>query len=231
MLFPLSIGILSWGQQTTLRNTLDSYKRNGLLEKATQSFIFFQEISDEDIEIAEEYRINAIGIKENIGIAGGYKRMLEEVSEPYFLFLENDWVQIVDTNRGKSLALEEGYTLLTTGMADVIRYRSRFNPGHPLWSRQFAGNEMSRPEYLLDSVHWDLAPEKSFPNEIARISEDWYATTSAYANWTNNPHMVRTEWAREVLVPRLEGDIEKSLQQQEYIVAQGEGLFTHGRIG
>jgi hypothetical protein len=104
-----------------------------------------------------------------------------------------------------------------------------------LWSRQFAGNEMSRPEYLLDSVHWDLAPEKSFPNEIARISEDWYATTSAYANWTNNPHMVRTEWAREVLVPRLEGDIEKSLQgwwqQQEYIVAQGEGLFTHGRIG
>lgn len=232
---PLSIGILSWGQHNTLRNTLESYAENGLLYKAAQVFIFFQEMSDEDVLISEEYGLWYDGAKHNLGIAGGYRAMLELVDQPFYLFLENDW-----WHRGyqRETQIEEGIELLSSGI-DVARYRSKQEPGNPLWTLQFQGRELSRPEHLLDSIHWIDDPSEVFPQYIDKRLVDgnaWYYTTAKNANWTNNPHMVRTDWARTVLGTRLgERDIERDLQEwwqtQDYLVAQSDGLFTHWRIG
>lgn len=237
-MLPLSIGILSWGQHATLRNTLETYKQYGLLDLAAHTFIFFQEISPADTAIADEYNLTSIyGTNRNLGIAGGYRFMLDKVTQPVYLFLENDWAIIHPPKRPVAELIGEGWSYLNTEMADVVRYRSREHPGNPLWTRQFEGNELSRPEHLLDAIHWTEDLAASFPNHILKGSNGWYSTSAPYANWTNNPHMVRTAWAKEIIEPRLgDRDIERDLQawwQTQYSIEvfQGDGLFTHWRIG
>lgn len=230
----LSIGILSWGQHDTLVHTLESYKKNGLLKGVGQKFIFFQEYTDKDGEIAKRFGFDYYASPTNLGIARGYREMLDRVSKPYYLFLENDW-WMPDPYVYRH-DIEDGLEFLSTGEADVVRYRHRRYPGNPLWTLQFQGRELTRPEHLLDSVHWLVSPEQEFPDYIKSPREGWYKTSSRYANWTNNPHMVRTDWLRRTLAPRLgTRDIEKDLQawwqEQDFSVMQGQGLFTHYRIG
>jgi len=221
----LTIAILSWGSHKTLRNTLDSYRNFGL--DGAEKLIFFQEISSTDIAIAEEYGYLWMGEVQNIGIAEGYRALVEHATGDLFLFLENDW-ELIEQPWPQFL---EAKRLLREGTIDIARFRHRQQPGYPLWTRQFEGDELSRPEHLLDSIHW------TDPDKFDQIQKggNWYITTAQYANWTNNPHMARTDFLRNEILPRLQGDIERSLQdwwqQQAFIVAQSEGLFTHNRIG
>ena len=177
--------------------------------------------------MAEDYGYLWMGETTNIGIAEAYKALVGHATGDLFLFLENDWELLEPPQQ----QIAEASRLLREGKIDVARFRHRKYPGHPLWTRQFEGNEMSRPEHLLDSIHW------TDPDRFDHVTKggQWYITTAEYANWTNNPHMARTEFLRQELVPRLSGDIERNLQawwqQQPFIVAQGEGLFTHNRIG
>lgn len=225
----LTLGILSWKSHSTLRNTLESYRTFGLDTLASQRVIWFQEITDEDREIAEEYGYEAIGSDTNVGIAGGYKGLVEHATGSVFLFLENDWVLLENPIQ----ALVEGIYTLSTMQVDVIRYRHRDRPGVPLWTYQFQGHELEHPTHLLDSVHW-TDPDR-FP-QIDRLvmAGTWFVTRARYANWTNNPTMFRVDWLKENILPRMAGDIEQGIQswweQQDYLVAQGEGLFTHNRI-
>ncbi len=223
----LTIAVLSWGAHETLLNTLGSYRKHGLDQLDAERVIFFQEYSKRDREVASAFGYKSFGSPENIGIAEAYKLLVSYASGDLFLFLENDWELIQNP---KEQIYDAAY-LLEQGVIDVARLRSTVRPGEPLWSRQYKGNEYQRPEYLLDSVYWDRA--HLFP-EITQPDVFWNATSAKFANWTNNPTMFRTEWLRETIVPRIEGDIEVSLQpwwkEQDFRVGQGFGLFTHNRL-
>ena len=54
----LSIGMLSYKHQKTLTNTLNSYKRNGLLDFCKNTTIFFQAITEEDKAVADSFEKN-----------------------------------------------------------------------------------------------------------------------------------------------------------------------------
>jgi hypothetical protein len=226
-----TLAILSWGAHETLVNSLKSYKEFGLVSLFDERLILFQEISDKDRELAYLYDYEYIGFDENIGIAGGYKKLIEAATGDYLLFLENDWELI--EYAGPTIVQAE--LLIETEGIDFVRLRHRQNPGNPLWTRQFEGHEMDRPTHLLDSIHW-TNPDKFSPIERLPIFYDrWFVTTSKNANWTNNPHMARTEWLREHILPRVgTRDVELDLQdwwaQQDFKVAQGEGLFKHWRL-
>jgi len=224
----LSMGVLSWRSHRTLRVSLESYRFLGLDKLTKQKVIFFQEMSSEDKDIAEEFGYEYIGEKNNIGIAQGYTKLLDIVENENFLFLENDWKLLLDP----SSILHDALILLTDGNADLIRLRSRENPGKPLYGMN-KDKELSSPSHLLNCLHWQAHPDILFPNHIQRLRE-WYVTSSKYANWTNNPYIAKTKWLRDVIVPMGNGDIEKSIQrwweQQDFKVAQGEGLFTHNRL-
>lgn len=225
----MSIGVLSWGSHKTLRNTLTSYREYGLDKLDQERIIFFQEITDQDISIADEFGYKAIGSETNIGIAQGYKRLVEESTGDLFLFLENDWALIADP----SDQMYDAANLLRSSTVDVVRFRHRYYPGNPLYTRQFQDREMVQPTHLLDSIHW-TDPSKFDP--YIQEKDGWFITNSMYANWTNNPTMFRTKWLRQEILPRLkDDDIEMSLQEwwqtQVFLVAQGDGLFTHWRIG
>lgn len=230
----LTIALLSWNSHTTLINTLDSYGYHGLDKLADQKVIFFQEIGEKDRAIADIYGYDAIGSPNNIGIGAAYKQLVDFTTSDLFLFLENDWLLIekpLTTIQQSSLWLSKAPVTFILNNADVVRLRHRRNPGEPLWTRQFMGNEESRPEHLLDSIHW-TNPDKF--DHVYHAYDNWYCTDAKHANWTNNPTMFRTEWLRQNIVPRLTGDIEKAIQPwwatQTFKVVQGDGLFTHMRL-
>jgi hypothetical protein len=228
----LTIGVLSWGAYDTLKNTLESYERYKLPLYDPDRVIFFQEISEKDIKIAEWFGYKYIGAETNVGIAEGYKRLVAQASGTLFLFLENDW-ELVEY---PSSALADVRFLISTNQADVVKLRHRAQPGNPLWTRQFENKEYNSPAHLLDSIHWKSDPSKFKEIERVEIYErSWYTTTSKYANWSNNPHMAKTQWLKNNILPQLgTGDIEKHMQlwweQQDFKVAQGNGLFTHNRL-
>ncbi len=237
----LTIAVLSWGAEKTLANTLESYVMNDL--RAEQKIILLQEGTREQEYIAHAYGFKPIVLPFNVGIAQGYRRLLDEATQDLFLFLENDWELITHP----SPQLPTGAYLLQSYDADLVRLRSRNKPGGPLWTRQFEGNEYARRSHLLDSIHWtdpSKFPEVSRRNirgiklvdGLAETADTWwYLTKAKYANWTNNPHMARTEFLRREVYPRLgsrdlEVDIQDWWVQQDFTVAQSDGLFTHNRL-
>lgn len=194
-----------------------------------ERIIFFQEITDEDRKIAEQFGYQAHGSPINVGIANGYKSLVALATGDLFLFLENDWELIEDPKE----PLYKAADILNNHAADVVRFRHRQKPGNPLWSRVYEGREMDKPEYLLDSIHW-TNPEIFAP---IHWDDDFYWTSANYANWTNNPTFFRTQWLKDKIVPRMGvGDIEIELQpwwkeQKDITVLQHEtGLFTHNRL-
>lgn len=227
----LTIGILSWNAHKTLLNTLKSYKLFGLDKLADQKIIFFQQMKKADIEIAENHGYEYIGSPNNIGIAAAYKELVEHTTSDLFLFLENDWL-LLEAAKEK---ITDGETILEMREADVVRYRHRKHHGHPLWTLQFQGCELDHPTHLLDAIHWTESPENF--EGIRKGYLQYYYAKATHANWTNNPTMFRTHFLKTYILPRIgtrdaEIDLQEWWEQQDWItVAQGEGLFTHKRIG
>lgn len=225
----MTIAVLSWKAHKTLVHTLESYEKFGLNKLHVEKIIFFQEIDDEDKKIAKHYGYQAYGAPINIGIAAGYKSLVELATSDLFLFLENDWELVEEP----SYILYDAAERLRNNVIDIARLRSTSNPGEPLWSRQYMGQEMVFPEFLLDSAYWDSDPSKFSPIYKA---EDWFVTTSSFATWTNNPTFFRTKWLKKEIVSRMgntdiEVDIRPWWKEQKYNVAQHEiGLFTHSRL-
>lgn len=227
----MTIGILSWGARGTLRNSLKSYQSLGLKELDDEAIIFFNEITDEDREIAAEFGYQAEGSPINLGIANGYKSLVAHATGEFFLFLENDWELIEDPKK----VIYDAKEYLRTNVVDVARLRHRNNPGHPLWSRTYEGRELDNTAFLLDSLHWRSDPDRVFPGLITKV-DDWYFTGANFANWTNNPTLFRTEWLRAQLDHFGTIDVEIDMQpwwreQTSIFVGQHEvGLFTHSRL-
>jgi hypothetical protein len=237
---PISICILSWKSGKTLANTLKSYQKNGLLNLSNDICILFQELSKEDEKLAKKFGVKFIGLNENIGIGKGIVKLFENAKYDKVLFLEHDW-ELIENSEITQKRLEEGLYFLDKGF-DIVRYRSRKNPGHPLYSMVHKGNELDYYDdwhqctspHLLESLHW-LDPAENFPDKIQKEGE-YFTTTSRWANWTNNPFLINKEFYFKNIIPFLgEGvQLEKNIAawwvQQNFKIAQGEGLFTHNDL-
>ncbi len=213
----MTIALLSWGADKTLENTLKSYAYYGLHQQDTERIALLQQGTPEQAKLCYGYGFNPIVLSTNVGIANGYNLLLREATGEYFLFLENDWELIDDPQPQIGL----GKLIMHQLGIDIVRYRSRRLPGSPLWTKQFEGREMDKPTHLLDSVYWTdkaINPINVYYTEeylyngehlamddinpYMRVRTPWYYTSSKYANWTNNPHMAKTEFLREYIAPR-----------------------------
>lgn len=237
---PISICILSWKSGRNLRNSLKSYQKNRLLNMVEEITILFQEVNEEDKKIAEKYKVKYIGLNENIGIGKGIEKLAENASCENILFLEHDWELIEDKNTTYR-RLESGFNLLKNDF-DIVRYRSRKNPGYPVFSMVHKGNELNYYDdwhectspHLLESLYW-LDPAVDFPDKIQRKGE-YFITTSRWANWTNNPFLIKKDFLLNTILPfsgesaSLERNIAPWWVKQNFKIAQGEGLFKHNDL-
>lgn len=237
---PISICILSWNNVKTLENTLKSYKKFGLLEMSEDIVILFQEASDQDQKLAAKYNLKTILLKENIGIGKAIKTLAENAKFENILFLENDW-QLIENKNTTFHQLKTGLEFLNKNY-DVVRYRSRKKPGHPLHSLKHKGNELDyfddwhncTSPHLLESLHW-LDPAQEFPDKIQKDG-DFFVTTSRWANWTNNPFLVQKDFLLDKILSfagesvSFERNIAEWWTKQNFKIAQGEGLFMHNDL-
>lgn len=233
----LSIGILAWNSGQTLVNTLQTYFDQHMLHYVNDVAILFQEVSAEDIRIAEHFNIPYIPMKENIGIGEAFIKLTENAGTENVMILEHDW-KLIEPEDVAIDRLKSGIEMLNNGY-DCIRYRHRKNPGHPHFSKKYNGKWLDyydplmkcKSPHLLDSCHW-LESDKEFPDKIQKNGE-YFTTTSRYGNWTNNPCMYKKDFYLNVVSKftgsgtDLEGNISEWWANQKYKVAQGNGLFCH----
>jgi hypothetical protein len=234
---PISIGILAWNSGQVLVDTLTTYYINGLLDMVNDVTILFQEVSEQDKQIANHFSISYIGLNENIGIGKAFKRLTENAQTDYVLILEHDW-NLIENRETTYDILYNSYKSLEEGF-DVIRLRHRKDPGYPHFSFQYEGRELEYYDdwhectspHLLDSIHW-CEPDIEFPNYIKKTG-DIFHTTSRYGNWTNNPCLYKKEFYLNTIEPFMgEGiDLERKIaywwSRQNFKVGHNEGLFKH----
>lgn len=236
---PISIGILAWKSGQTLVNTLESYYNNDLLGIVNDVNILFQEVTNEDKQIADHFGVKYIGLNENIGIGKAFIELTNNSQTDNILLLEHDWLLIEDKETTYN-RLKSGLELLNKGYT-IIRYRHRSNPGYPLFTQSpYQGNELNHYDsviglispHLLDSIHWLPNPDELFPDKIQK-QDEYFTTTSRWGNWTNNPCMFKKQFYINTVSPfagggiDLEGKIGGWWARQDFKVAHGEGLFKH----
>lgn len=234
---PISIGILAWNSGQVLVDTLTTYYNNGLFDIVNDTTILFQEFNEQDYQITKHFKLDCIGLTNNIGIGNAFIKLTENAQSDYVLVLEHDW-NLIENEATTFLRLQKSYQAIESGL-DVVRLRHRREPGNPHFSFKHMGKELTYYDdeiectspHLLDSVHW-LDPAIEFPQYINK-SEDMFWTTSRYGNWTNNPCLYKKQFYLDTVKPfagegiGLEGNISKWWAQQNYKVGHNEGLFKH----
>ena len=233
----LSIGILTWKAWQTLAHSLESWRQAGLFALARENLLFAQEASEQDAALAREYQLELIPSATNLSMGPAFAALAHRARGRYLLLLENDWWIQPDVCERVEQELRQALFMLISRRADVVRLRRRDQPGEPLYSRQYAGNELAGAFHLLDSVHWRAHPDLDFPGKIRRDPDTgFYLASSLHANFTNNPCIWSTRYYREKITPfaQVGQDLEITLSDwwevQPVTVAQGEGLFTHWRL-
>lgn len=229
---PISVGILSWNSNQTLRNTLESYRKNGLFEIVNDVTLFFQEVSDEDRKIAREYDIPFVGYEENIGIGNAFIKLGEISRSNNLLLLEHDW-ELIENKETTYNRLKSGIELLDSEYS-VVRYRHRKNPGYPLYTQSaYQGNELNHYDesiqltspHLIDCIHWIESPDVEFSDKISKKGE-YFLTTSRWSNFTNNPCMYKKDFYINTVFPF------KQIKEKdsEYYKNFGDNLNHYGSV-
>ncbi|WP_322521290.1 hypothetical protein SR882_11140 [Guyparkeria halophila] len=223
----VGLGVLSWKAPRTLSQTLATYADGDLFSLFDDCRILFQEISDQDREVAEAFGLPASGTASNIGIFGGVRALVEEVECDYVLLLENDCPLIEphdEAARQLSTALHDAEEL---GIP-VFRFRSLASPGQDFatlgkfcryfgdrvpsgsadgaWGSRIRRWVRPRKARRLQGIaaYAMPYPERAFPGVFRRTKRGNLVTASPYLNWTNQSILVRRDWMLNVILPYVE---------------------------
>jgi len=141
--------------------------------------------------------------------------------------------------------------LIEQGKADQVKYRSRYNGGWPNYALSFfQGQEdnvyKQQPNLMCNFYHWIEEPDVRWPDKSRKCSEKpaFYCIDSYYCNWTNNPILFRRSWWKKYFSKlarslsrnhkhNWEGTLNNDpsvWNDRNFIVAEGNGLFTHKEI-
>jgi glycosyltransferase involved in cell wall biosynthesis len=238
----ISVGILTYNAPKTLKRTLESY--SNLIKETDDLFVIIQYSDKQSTEqkVCESFGIRSVCLKDNGKMAWGFKAICENAKHENVLFLENDFVIKSGEKEVKSF-MKNCMHFLTNG-ADLVRGRSRTNPGNPNHAyinlRHFSKEKMKHNTHLSESIYWLQDPEKVYSNIslIEPIDNDgkWYVTSSKYCNYTNNPFACKKDFFTRTILPfiqfgkNLESELTVHWSKQDYKCVFGPGLFTHDRL-
>ena len=124
------LGYLSWKSPKNLKKSLETHRNNGLHDMICKRVIYFNEISQEDIEIASEYNCEYIGTTANIGIGLAKRELLKlciEGDYEMFCFIECDFHMNVNSID----IFSECIDLIKEGIFDYVYLRDGRDPGMP----------------------------------------------------------------------------------------------------
>jgi len=245
--FTISVGILTYFAPKTLRHTLEMYKITGFIDIIDDLFVIIQKSDRQEQEqrVCEEFNIRYVLMPENGNIAWGFKAIYDNARNDILLFLENDF--IIDKNTPKHVIEEflvNSLDFLLKNKCDIVRGRSRTNPGEP--NHAFRTLKNKPPAILIDipllseSIYWNENPNKTYPSKISRIEplkgdDSWYIASSKSCNYTNNPYICKRDFFKKSIYPHLKfgENIEDTFSsiwtQHNHRCVFGPGIFTHYR--
>lgn len=218
----LGVGILSWRGYASLRGALESYAAADFLSLFPEAHIFLPEAQEEGRRMAAEFGLTVSEHPENLGILGGFEALASAMTSRYVLLLENDFQLIEDRDTARR-ELATALQLLEAGRCQVVRMRSRRDPGPPL-----RGLEKYRQMFPVDGDDvWQLAlkkmirtlrpdraqrnlasciylfedPEAVHPHEVRRDPETgFYLMSSRHVNWTNQAFLIERRFFLERII-------------------------------
>eukprot|EP00298_Acanthocystis_sp_HF-20_P001949 c12436_g1_i1.p1 GENE.c12436_g1_i1~~c12436_g1_i1.p1 ORF type:complete len:336 (-),score=121.54 c12436_g1_i1:225-1199(-) len=246
--------ILNWKTPRTLANTLRSYQKNGLFDYMNETVIFFQELTKEQEEKAKSYhnKIRVIGEKTNVNIHWGIEYLVDNATTEYVLFLEKDW-ELIESPEMLAEEIDAAIEIIESGVADVVRLRSRNNPGRDFYAKEtYQGKEddvWHRQENLMcNFYHWIENFDWRFPDKAVTCWNNplFYCVKARFCNWTNNPGVFKKSWWKKYMSQyarktaqemKTWGNFESELNSvveawngSPWVVAMGRGLFAHHEI-
>jgi hypothetical protein len=238
----ITICYLSWKRNDIFDQTLKSHLENGLFDLILPEnrLIFFQEISDQDKQLAEKYNCKFIGNKFNVGILNAFVELIENCKTEYFIFCENDW-NLIENKETTFKVLQDSIKLCENDI--IVRLRSIKNPGIPLYSRpenieSWLLQDISNFPYKLESLSWINEPEKYYKTlEKVQLNTKWYICTLEHQKWSNNIFICKTSILKNTINELKEyknldnyTGLEDTLINKIKLnlkIAGGDGLFTH----
>ena len=215
----IGVVVLSHGRRDKLEKSLKSYEVNGLIDIVGDNFIFFNEISSDDINLIEnDYKkFEWGGHPVNCGIGWGMVKSITECNTKYVLFLENDFE--LTTNKSDIYKqLELGLRNLDRGEINIIKYRqikdyinTSNEAKHWVGQIDLTGNHdsaVSRKGCPKKNWWIGFAVEEKFgddnPDICEKIDQEdegvLWRMSCQYANWSNNPFLCSKEWFLELAV-------------------------------
>ena len=254
-----AVCILSWRSPEILEKTLETYKKNKLFDFFDEKLILFQEITQEDINVATKYGIPYLSTEKNIGIEAGWRKILEHVQSDYVLMLEND-CPVIEPSTVIATQLNTAIELLSKDIADIVRLRSITAPGEKFdtinkYKSYYCNNccfikRLLRPfkaRRLIGSAIYSISnPDKKHPHELKKYNSHCYITNSAHLNWTNQSVIFNKRFVLHTLLNRVQThpsnrllngfqDIERALNCQwwrksKFPIGVCSGIFTHQRL-
>lgn len=223
------LAIISWRSWDTLIATLESYRNLGLFSHFDRSFIYFQDISERDRQIAAQFNLACSG-GPKCGIADGMCNAATELATDFVLFLEND-CPVIESADDVMHQLMGALNHLETGAIDVMRLHSRLHPGeafsdvrkylryyepqhpepcvdlttyqsearHRRWRRFFKRYNLARLKGC--AVYVEQAAETLFPEVIQKTADGIWIIDSSCADWTNQSVLCRRTFFTDILMP------------------------------
>eukprot|EP00667_Euglena_gracilis_P014228 EG_transcript_14727 len=196
----------------TLRHALRSWHSHRLLQMAQQRLFWLQ-----GVNASVDAELRASGFEtfggSNVNIAMAVENLMEHATTELILILEKDWV-LVESALEAFEQLQTGVQLLQSGKANVVRYRSHYQYGYPMWmfsiigernEQTFAKKYPQMMQYFCNCFHWYTMAEmqKKYPNifSFCGANSTVICVDSSRCNWTNNPALFKAAFWRQHLSP------------------------------
>jgi hypothetical protein len=208
----ITIGYLSWKRHDVLKQTLVSHKDLGLFDiiPPKNRIIFFQEFSNIDKEIADQFNLTIKSDAQNVGILNAFINLVENCNTEYFIFSENDWL-LRESKEDTEKTLNDCLDILKNNKADMIRLRSKKHPGVPYFSsdswinEEISENNPKDFPYKLESLSWVKAHNNNLYSDDTfqdyQGNYKWYITSIHNQRWSNNIFITKTSYLKEIILP------------------------------
>jgi hypothetical protein len=211
----ITIGYLSWKKFNIFRQTLTSHKEGGLfsLIPKERRIIYFQELDNQAISLANEFDCRYLGNENNVGIMDAFISLVNACETEYFIFCENDFLLLNEEKEKISIekTLEDAISLLSSYETGQVKLSNMKNPGFlyitPKDKNEWMKENRSNFRYKIESLSWIDDILSVYPNiEVIEKGKNykWYKVGYRDQNWSNHIHMCKTSFLKETVIPILQ---------------------------
>jgi hypothetical protein len=219
----IALAAVTWRAPLSLRNSMESWRRGGLLDLVDERMLFVNSPTPEDLAIARDYEFDVYTTEErggNVMAGPALAYLVGNSSADYVLFMEKDFVLSAD----RATTARELYVGVQHLARGVDLYRLRGKTDHPAEGMPDCCEKPADPAapancpfysawrsggYFSDHMNWlyifcDPDIMESANGRVAHCTRepaapDSYCFTSGETNWSNNPALFGREWFDEKL--------------------------------